>query len=100
VFFELVKTGFSQPRKQLINNLSHGLKMSREDVKNWLQKNNISPQQRAETLTIQSWMGLTNYLVSNSIETGPFIVLKNRKHDQKRSHLARNSFSSHGKQKN
>jgi 16S rRNA (adenine1518-N6/adenine1519-N6)-dimethyltransferase len=59
LFFKIVKAGFSQPRKQLINNLSNGLKFNRERIKDWLLKNNIQPNQRAETLTVEDWMKLT-----------------------------------------
>ena len=58
-FFRIIKAGFSQPRKQLINNLSIGLKFNRGRVKDWLLKNNIRPDQRAETLTIEDWVMLT-----------------------------------------
>ena len=58
-FFEIVKAGFSHPRKQLLNNLAQGLKKSREAVVIWLQKNNVSPQQRAETLSVDDWLRLT-----------------------------------------
>ena len=62
LFFKIVKAGFSQPRKQLINNLSKGLKMDRQKVKNWLSQNRINPIQRAETLEIKDWIRLTiNY---------------------------------------
>ncbi len=59
LFFKIVKAGFSQPRKQLINNLSKGLKFNRGEVEAWLLKNNIQPNQRAETLTIGDWISLT-----------------------------------------
>ena len=59
MFFEVVKAGFSHPRKQLLNNLSQGLEKSKEDVLAWLQKNGISPQQRAETLSVNDWIRLT-----------------------------------------
>jgi len=59
LFFKIVKAGFSQPRKQLINNLSRGLKLKREKTENWLLKNKIQPTQRAETLTIENWLKLT-----------------------------------------
>ncbi len=59
LFFKIVKAGFSQPRKQLINNLSRGLKIERETVENWLLKNNIQPTQRAETLHLEDWIELT-----------------------------------------
>jgi len=71
MFFKIVKAGFSQPRKQLINNLSRGLSMDKKKTGEWLLKNNISPAQRAETLSIEEWIELTKSFVSNSIETRP-----------------------------
>ncbi len=58
-FFKVAKAGFSQPRKQLLNNFSRELKISREVVRNWLLKNNIKPEQRAEKLTLKDWQKLT-----------------------------------------
>jgi len=62
LFFRIVKAGFSQPRKQLINNLSAGLNMEKEKIAEWLKENNVSPQQRAETLKIEDWLKLTKNL--------------------------------------
>ncbi len=59
LFFKIVKAGFSQPRKQLINNLSKGLDLEKEKIQNWLSKNNVQPTQRAETLKVQDWINLT-----------------------------------------
>lgn len=58
-FFRIVRAGFSQPRKQLANNLSKRLKLNKEEVKEWLLKNKIKPSQRAETLKIEDWQNLT-----------------------------------------
>lgn len=66
-FFRIVKAGFSQPRKQLVNNFSKrlalslpkGLKLNKIEITAWLLKNNIQPTQRAETLTINDWLKLT-----------------------------------------
>jgi 16S rRNA (adenine1518-N6/adenine1519-N6)-dimethyltransferase len=58
-FFEIVKAGFSQPRKQLINNLSKKLKIDKIKTESWLWKNNIQPNQRAETLSVKDWLKLT-----------------------------------------
>jgi len=55
-----VKAGFAHPRKQLLNNLSSQLKLTREDVESWLLENNIKPNQRAETLSIDDWQTLAN----------------------------------------
>ena len=57
-FFRIVKAGFSHPRKQLINNLSQGLKSNKEKIRNWLLENKIQPSQRAETLTLKNWLNL------------------------------------------
>lgn len=59
-FFKIVKAGFSHPRKQLVNNLSEGLKLSKKKIESWLFENNIKPNQRAETLDINDWINLAN----------------------------------------
>jgi len=61
-FSKIVKAGFSQPRKQLINNFSQGfnkVNFSRKEVEKWLMRNNIKPIQRAETLSLKDWLNLT-----------------------------------------
>jgi 16S rRNA (adenine1518-N6/adenine1519-N6)-dimethyltransferase len=58
LFFKIVRAGFSQPRKQIANNLSKMLKLDKEKVKNWLLKNGIEPSKRAETLSIEDWIKL------------------------------------------
>lgn len=59
-FFKIVKAGFLQPRKQLLNNLTKGLRADKEKIKSWLLKNKIEPTRRAETLSIQDWINLYN----------------------------------------
>ncbi|MDP2930652.1 MAG: 16S rRNA (adenine(1518)-N(6)/adenine(1519)-N(6))-dimethyltransferase RsmA [bacterium] len=58
-FFKIAKAGFSQPRKQLLNNFATGLKLSKKEVAAWLEKNNISPSQRAQNLSLDDWLKLT-----------------------------------------
>ena len=58
-FFKIVKAGFSHPRKQIINNLSKELNLNKEKTQAWLNKNNVQPSQRAETLDIDDWKNLT-----------------------------------------
>ena len=58
LFFEIVRAGFSHPRKQLVNNLSIGLKLEKQKTRSWLLKNKISPKQRAQTLQIKDWRNL------------------------------------------
>jgi len=58
LFFKIVKAGFSQPRKQLANNLSKKLELNRNETIAWLAKNKIQPERRAETLTVENWISL------------------------------------------
>lgn len=58
LFFKIVKAGFAQPRKQILNNLSKSLKLDKEKTKIWLLENKIQPSQRAETLNIKDWVEL------------------------------------------
>lgn len=62
MFFTVVKAGFKQPRKQIVNNLSKELHLLRTQTEQWLLLHNIQPTQRAETLTIQDWINLTKSL--------------------------------------
>lgn len=64
LFFEIVKMGFSQPRKQLVNNLAglkflNGVKLIKEEITLWLLENKIDPKQRAESLSVDDWINLT-----------------------------------------
>jgi len=58
-FFGIVRAGFSQPRKQILNNFSKRLQLNKEEIKAWLLEGEIQPSQRAETLTIKDWIKLT-----------------------------------------
>jgi 16S rRNA (adenine1518-N6/adenine1519-N6)-dimethyltransferase len=59
IFSQVVNAGFSQPRKQLINNFCKALELPRQQVETWLLKNNIKSSQRAQTLTVAQWISLT-----------------------------------------
>ena len=62
LFFKIVKAGFAHPRKQLANNIANGLKLNKQKINDLLLKNNIKPSQRAETLSINDWIKLSNML--------------------------------------
>lgn len=57
-FFRIVKAGFVAKRKKLRSSLSSGLHISKQDAEVLLQKHGISPDNRAEDLTIQDWLAL------------------------------------------
>ena len=58
LFFKIIKAGFSQPRKQLLNNLSKGLDLPKEEIKNWLEDNGINPSKRGQDLDLKDWLSL------------------------------------------
>lgn len=58
-FFEVVKAGFSQKRKQIKNALSSGLKLSGVEVERWLTAAGIASSRRAETVTLAEWVRLS-----------------------------------------
>jgi 16S rRNA (adenine1518-N6/adenine1519-N6)-dimethyltransferase len=57
-FFKLVRAGFCANRKQLINSLSQGLSLPKEEIRPLLDKAGIEPKRRAETLAIPEWVKL------------------------------------------
>lgn len=62
---ELVKCAFSSRRKMLVNNLMNGFKLSREQANNALRSANISLTARAENLSAQDYVNLSNILSEN-----------------------------------
>ena len=54
-FFETVRAGFSAPRKQLRNSLAQGLAVGTQEAADLLQRAEIDPRRRAETLSIEEW---------------------------------------------
>ena len=61
-FFQLIKAGFSHPRKLLINNLSYNLKIPQDQLQQVFAKLNISLKTRPQELPLQTWLNLTKYL--------------------------------------
>ena len=54
-FFDLVRAGFSAPRKQLRNSLSHGLSEHPALIAQLLADLELDGSRRAETLTLEEW---------------------------------------------
>lgn len=57
-FFRLVKAGFSAKRKKLRSSLSGGLGISKQETEELLGRASISPDRRAEDLSIDEWSTL------------------------------------------
>lgn len=58
-FFRVVKAGFSAKRKKLRSSLSGGLQLSKREVEALLNDAHISPDSRAEDLSLDEWVALT-----------------------------------------
>jgi 16S rRNA (adenine1518-N6/adenine1519-N6)-dimethyltransferase len=61
-FFRIVKAGFSQKRKTLLNSLSSGLRLDKELIKEALAKAKIDDNRRAQTLSLNEWYQLYKQL--------------------------------------
>jgi 16S rRNA (adenine1518-N6/adenine1519-N6)-dimethyltransferase len=64
MFFQVVRAGFSQRRKQLHNSLSAGLgeRISKHGAAARLKEANIDPRRRAQSLSVEEWIALTRAL--------------------------------------
>jgi len=58
-FFRIVKAGFSSKRKKLRSSLSGGLKIDKVTVESMLEQAGVSPDSRAEALSLDDWVRLT-----------------------------------------
>ena len=61
-FFQIVKAGFSSPRKQLVNNLSSKLGLDKEEIKSALTELGLNEKIRAEALRVEDWVKLSSEL--------------------------------------
>lgn len=61
-FFKIVKAAFSQRRKNILNSLSSGLKMTKNEVENLLASAEIAQNLRAENLKLDDFVKLSNEL--------------------------------------
>ncbi|MBM3157308.1 MAG: ribosomal RNA small subunit methyltransferase A [Chloroflexi bacterium] len=67
-FFDIVKAGFSTPRKQIRNSLAIGLDMTPPNVSELLEKAKIDPRRRPETLSLEDWARLSQIFIKPKTE--------------------------------
>lgn len=60
LFFRIVRSCFSQRRKQILNPLSGEFKLSKVEIKTLIEKVGVSPESRAEKLTMNDFVKLYN----------------------------------------
>jgi 16S rRNA (adenine1518-N6/adenine1519-N6)-dimethyltransferase len=61
-FFLIIKAGFAQKRKTLLNSLSSGLHVPKDLVVAACEKAGIEPIRRAQTLSLDEWHDLYHAL--------------------------------------
>lgn len=61
-FFEIVRAGFGERRKQLRNSLARRLKQTALSIERALVNAGIDPTRRAETLNVDEWIALSRQL--------------------------------------
>lgn len=57
-FFKIVRAGFSEKRKKLRSSLSGGMQLPKTEVDIWLNKASVSPDARAQELSLLDWHNL------------------------------------------
>jgi 16S rRNA (adenine1518-N6/adenine1519-N6)-dimethyltransferase len=70
-FFRVVRAGFAQSRKQLHNALRGGLHLADELLSAALATSGIDGERRAETLSVDEWVALSNALVTELLKKEP-----------------------------
>lgn len=63
-FFRVVKAGFAQRRKTLLNSLGSGLQLSREATEQLLAEAHIAPTVRPQNLSLEEWHALAKAAVA------------------------------------
>lgn len=58
-FFRVVKAGFSAKRKKLRSSIASGLHIAKDDAAQLLNEAEVNPDDRAEELTVDDWLRLT-----------------------------------------
>ena len=66
-FFRIVKAGFSAKRKKLRSALAGGLAISKDEAARLLEKATISPDNRAEDLSLEDWQRQSHIFRDNQV---------------------------------
>lgn len=62
MLFKLLKAGFSEKRKQLVNNLAKNFGMMKEDLMEIFQRADLKHDIRAENLSLKQWVELSKFM--------------------------------------
>ncbi|HET7673794.1 MAG TPA: 16S rRNA (adenine(1518)-N(6)/adenine(1519)-N(6))-dimethyltransferase RsmA [Candidatus Saccharimonadales bacterium] len=67
-FFRIVKAGFSSRRKTIENSLSGGLRLSKQELRNFLKSAGIEPNKRPQELSIKNWEKISEAIPPAELE--------------------------------
>jgi 16S rRNA (adenine1518-N6/adenine1519-N6)-dimethyltransferase len=67
-FFEVVRGGFAEPRKQLHNSLAQGLEIPPQEAATVLARVGIDQKRRAQTLSIEEWARVCHELTATALK--------------------------------
>lgn len=67
LFFRVVKAGFGEKRKTLLNAISSGLRLEKPAARELLESAGIDPQLRAQRLTLEQWHQLYLAVMSGNL---------------------------------
>jgi len=67
-FFEVVRSGFAAPRKQLHNSLGQGLGVLPRDAATLLARVGIDQKRRAQTLSLEEWARVCHEFTATALE--------------------------------
>ena len=60
MFFKVVRAAFSKRRKTILNSISSGLNVDKDEMKEILARANVSPTERAENLNIEDFSKISS----------------------------------------
>ncbi len=69
LFFKIVRAGFNQRRKTILNSVSTLDGLEKSELSDMLEQQKIDPRRRAETLSIEDFAGLSNRISENIHKT-------------------------------
>ena len=67
-FFDVVHASFSKRRKNILNSISSGIKISKSIISNILKSLNLDINNRAENLTFQNFIDISNLLSKENLK--------------------------------
>ncbi len=77
-FFSLARAGFAEKRKQLHNSLERNLHLAPEQVMGWLATCAIDPERRAQSLSLEEWLALTQAALADPPRPIPRVTRRER----------------------